>query len=203
MPVITDIKQQRGRASRFSVYVEERFVFGLGELEFSASGLRIGQELSRHELEDWQSRSAEGKAYNAALHYLSYRRRSRSELFDNLHGKDYEEATIELTLIRLADLGLVDDVAFANTWIADRMRLQPRSRAVLIAELRNKGISTEVIDSALGEIVPDDELEALRRLIAKKRSRYDQAKLVQYLRSKGYNYGLIKEAIASESDELK
>ena len=200
MPVITDIQQQRGRASRFSIFVDERFVFGLDELEFSASGLRIGREMSRQEVEDWQSRSAAGKAYSAALHYLSYRRRSRSELSSHLRGKDCEEATIELTLKRLADLGLVDDLVFANTWIADRMRLQPRSRAVLIAELRHKGIAAEVIDIALGEIVPDEELESLRRLIAKKRSHYDEVKLVQYLRSKGYNYGLIKEAIASESD---
>ena len=80
------------------------------------------------------------------------------------------------------------------------MRLKPRSRAVLIAELRQKGLDAEVIDSALAAIEPDEELESLRRLIAKKSSHYDEAKLIQYLRSKGYNYGLIKEAIASESD---
>ena len=200
MPVITDIQRQRQREVRFSVYVDDRFAFGLDDLELSTSGFRIGQELSKREVEEWQNRSAEGKAYNAALRYLSYRLRSRSELLRYLHDKEYEDITIELTLERLVGLGLVDDLVFARTWIADRMRLKPRSRAVLIAELRQKGIASEVIAAALAEIEPDDEIESLRRLITKKRSHYDEAKLIQYLRSKGYNYGLIKEAIASESD---
>lgn len=201
MPVITDIQRQRAREGRFSIYIDDRFVFGLGDLELSASGLRIGQELSRREIEEWQSRSAEGKAYNSALRYLSYRLRSKSELQRYLHDKEYEDSTIELTLERLADLGLVDDLVFANTWITDRLRLKPRSRAVLMAELRHKGIASEVIDVALAAIEPDDELQSLRRLMAKKQSHYDEAKLIQYLRSKGYNYGLIKAAIALETDE--
>jgi SOS response regulatory protein OraA/RecX len=70
----------------------------------------------------------------------------------------------------------------------------------MVMELRQKGIEGEVIDEALGGLEHDDELAALRGVIAKKRHAYaSDAKLIQYLGSIGYNYGLIKEAIEAEA----
>ena len=200
MPVITDIQQQKKDNSRYSVYIDGDYAFGLDGLDFSASSLRIGQELSVGEIEDWQSRSAEGKAYNAAIRYLSYRQRSEAEVRKYLRDKDYDDTTTQLTIERLIDLGMIDDAAFAASWISDRMRLKPRSRFKLTAELREKGIDAEVIEAALSELGHEDELNALRSVIAKKRHSYDNdAKLVQYLVSLGYNYGLIKEAMEDET----
>jgi regulatory protein len=198
MPVVTDIQQQKKDSSRYSVYIDGEYVFGLDGLDFSGSSLRIGQELSQVEIEDWQSRSAEGKAYNAAVRYLSYRQRSRYEVQKYLRDKEYDDTTIELTVQRLLKLQMIDDRAFAESWISDRMRLKPRSRFKLVAELREKGIDADTIESALSELSRDDEIEALRGVIAKKQRNYDsEAKLVHYLGSLGYNYDLIKEALTS------
>jgi regulatory protein len=196
MPVVSDIQLQKKDSSRYSVYVDDKYVFGLDGLELSASNLRVGLTLSPAEVEDWQSRSSEGKAYNAAVRYLSYRRRSRTEVQQYLKDKEYDLATSELTLERLDDLGLINDNAFAAAWISDRMRLKPRSRMRLVAELREKGIAAEVIEESLSVLSRDDLLEALRGIIAKKRRRYaTEAKLIQYLGTLGYSYDLIKKAI--------
>ena len=200
MPVVTDIQQQKKDSSRYSVYIDGEYVFGLDGLDFSASSLRIGQELSQAEIEEWQSRSAEGKAYNAAVRYLSYRQRSEAEVRKYLRDKGYDDTTSQLTIERLLKLGMIDDAAFATSWISDRMRLKPRSRFKLTAELREKGISADVIEAAMSELGHDDELEALRGVIAKKRRSYEsETKLVQYLGSLGYNYGLIKEAMEEDT----
>jgi regulatory protein len=197
MPVVTDIKRQQKDASRYSVYIDGDYTFGLDGLELSASNLRVGLELSTTEIEDWQNRSAEGKAYNAATRYLSYRRRSRAEVQQYLKDKDYDQTTSDLTIERLEGLGMIDDAAFAAAWIADRMRLKPRSRSRLVMELRQKGIAAEVIDGALSELSREDQVVALRGVIAKKRHSYaNDAKLIQYLSSLGYNYDLIKEAMS-------
>ena len=205
MPVVTDIQQQKKDKSRYSVYIDGEYTFGLDGLDFSASSLRIGQELTMAEIEDWQSRSAEGKAYNAAVRYLSYRQRSQAEVQKYLNDKEYDEATVGLTLEKLVKLGMIDDMAFATSWVSDRMRLKPRSRMRLTAELREKGIDAVIIETVLAAINPDDELEALRGIIAKKRRSYaNEAKLIAYLGSLGYNYGLIKEALGDDlasSDE--
>lgn len=200
MPVITDITKQKKRENRYSIFVDGTYVFSLEELELSGSGLRVGQELSSQEIEDWQQRSESGKAYNAALRYLGYRQRSEMELRRYLKDKDYE-AVADETIERLLELGLVDDLALARTWIGDRLRLKPRSRRGLSAELRQKGIAADVIEVALAELEPQDELEALRGLIQKKRHRYaSDDKLIAYLMTQGYSYGLIKEAIESDAN---
>ena len=202
MPVVTDIQQQKKDKTRYSVYIDGEYTFGLDGLDFSASSLRIGQELSQAEITDWQSRSAEGKAYNAAVRYLSYRQRSRSEVEKYLHDKEFDDATCQLTVDRLTELKMIDDRAFAESWISDRMRLKPRSRFKLVAELRDKGIDAGIIEASLAGVSHDDEIIALRSIITKKGRNYDsQDKLIKYLGSLGYNYDLIKEAI-NRDDEL-
>jgi len=199
MPVVTDIQQQKKDSSRYSVYVDGEYAFGLDGLDFSASSLRIGQALTTPEIEDWQSRSAEGKAYHAAVRYLSYRQRSQAEVRKYLKDKDYDDVTTQLTLERLVKLGMIDDAAFAASWVSDRMRLKPRSRMRLTAELIEKGIDAVIIETVLADIDHGDELEALRGIIAKKRRNYaNEVKLVSYLGSLGYNYGLIKEALGDD-----
>ena len=61
---------------------------------------------------------------------------------------------------RLRELGLVDDAAFARTWVEGRSRLSPRSRRLLRRELQAKGIEGEAAREALVSL--DDEDAALR-----------------------------------------
>lgn len=51
------------------------------------------------------------------------------------------------TLDRLAELGYVDDVAFARWWGEQRDRHAPRGRRMLEAELRRQGIGADVIEA--------------------------------------------------------
>lgn len=204
MPKITDIKQQKRSTERFSLYIDGRYSFSLGDLALSNSGLRIGQELSGDEVERWQSQALEAKAYNAALGQLSYRRRSRRELADYLKRKEYDEKISASVIRRLEDLGLIDDAAFASAWIADRQLLRPRSRRTLQTELIKKGIERDAIADALSQISEDSQLDALTDLIERKRrqSAYaDPQKLMAFLARQGYGYDQIKKALA-RLDEL-
>lgn len=205
MPKITDIKQQKRSTERFSLYVDGRYSFSLGDLELSNSGLRLGQELTGDEVERWQSQALEAKAYNAALGQLSYRRRSRRELADYLKRKEYDEDIAASVIRRLEDLRLIDDAAFAAAWIADRQLLRPRSRRTLQVELMKKGIDRDTIADALSQVSEDSQLEALTDLIARKRrqsSYSDPKKLMAFLARQGYGYDQIKKALV-RLDEVR
>lgn len=54
---------------------------------------------------------------------------------------------IESTIDRLAELGYVDDAAFARWWGEQRDRHAPRGRRMLEAELRQRGVPHEVIET--------------------------------------------------------
>jgi len=199
MPKITDIKQQKRSSERFSLYIDGRYSFSLGDLELSNAGLRVGQELTAGEVEHWQSQALEAKAYNAALGQLSYRRRSLREVADYLKRKEYDDDIAASVIRRLEDLKLIDDAAFAAAWIADRQLLRPRSRRTLQVELMKKGIARDTIAEALSEVSEDSQLDALTDLIERKRrqsSYADPQKLMAYLARQGYGYDQIKKALA-------
>ncbi len=205
MPKITDIKQQKRSSERFSLYIDGRYSFSLGDLELSNSGLRIGQELTGEEVERWQSQALEAKAYNATLGQLSYRRRSRRELADYLKRKGYDEDISASVMRRLEDVGLLDDAAFAAAWIADRQLLRPRSRRILQVELMKKGIDRDIITDALSRVSEDSQLDALTDLIERKRrqsSYADPQKLMAFLARQGYGYDQIKKALM-RLDEIR
>ncbi len=202
MPVITDIKRQKRDDSRYSIYIDGGYAFALTDLELSNSGLRSGQDLTTNDVELWRKRSLEAKAYNQALGYIQYRRRSQREVEIYLARKEYEPDTISSIIERLVNYAFINDRTFAEAWIADRRALKPRSRRMLMQELSAKGVTREIIDEVLGD-TEDDEVETLVLLIEQKRrlSRYaNQEKLIGYLARQGYGYGKIKEALARLSD---
>lgn len=198
---ISDIKQQVKRQGRYSIYVDEKYSFSLSEGELMQSGIRIGQDYTKEELEELKQVAVLDKAHMRALDYLARRPRSEWEVRDYLKRKDYDSPTVDTILNKLSDY--IDDTKFAESWIASRRLLKPTSLRRLKLELLQKHVSKEIIDAVLEADEADDQ-EALKHTIAKKRtqSRYqDQEKLIAYLLRQGYNYHDVKQALEEESED--
>ncbi len=197
---ITNIKQQVKRADRYSIFVDDKYAFSLGESELLNTGLKIGQEFTADKLNDLKDKAILDKGYDRALNLISRRPRSEWELRDYLKRKEYEEDTTEKILNKLSESGYVNDLDFAKRWVENRRLLKSTSKRRLQQELRQKRVANEVIGKVLAED-ETDELEVLRELIARKRkqTRYqDDPKLMQYLIRQGYNYADVKEALKDE-----
>jgi regulatory protein len=87
----------------------------------------------------------------AALRFLEARQRSVGEVRRRLSTAGYREDLITGAIERLADLGVLDDGAFAAQWVESRDRARPRGERALQAELRQKGIDSETIARTLEE----------------------------------------------------
>ena len=142
------------------------------------------------------------------LDQLTGQARTRRELADKLAAKNVPDDVAAQLLDRFEEVGLVDDEAFARSWIASvgQPGEGPGSGGRLAQELRRKGVDDEVAREALDEIDPADEEAAARALVRKKlRSlpRVDEPtatrRLVGMLARKGYPSGL---AFAVVRDEL-
>jgi regulatory protein len=192
---ITSIKQQVKRPDRYSIYVDEKFAFGLSESGLLASKIAIGQELDKQQFAALKSSAATDKAYGNALRYVVMRPRSMWEMQTYLKRKDVEEPVAELIIQKLTALDLLSDRAFAEAWVANRRLLKATSKRRLRQELKQKRVSESIIDAVLQED-ETDERSVLRELIAKKRNKYpDRTKLMQYLARQGFGYDDIKAAL--------
>lgn len=155
----------------------------------------------------------EAVARKILLDQLTGQARSRKELADKLASRNVPGDIAARLLDRFQEVGLVNDEAFARSWIASRQPGKGLARRALAQELRRKGVDDDVARGALDEIDPDDEREAGRRLVRKKlrsMSRLDeQAKvrrLVGMLARKGYAPGMafaiVREELADAVDEM-
>jgi len=145
-----------------------------------------------------------GSPYEEAVRFLATRPRSVGEIRRHLHGKRYEETTIDGAIDRLRAQRYVDDLDFAKYWIEQRSRFRPKGDRALVSELTSRGVARETINAALGELPPESEADRARRAIARQVARWRSLgagernrKIHAYLAARGFDYDVIEEVIAA------
>ncbi len=111
---------------------------------------------------------AESVARTILLDQLTGRARSRRELADKLASRDVPPEIAERLLDRFTEVGLIDDEAFARSWVSARQQTKGLAKRALSQELRRKGVDDEVVREVLDEVDPDAEDQAARLLVRKK-----------------------------------
>ncbi len=148
----------------------------------------------------------EAVARKILLDQLTGQARSRHELAARLARRNVPDDVAGRLLDRFEEVGLIDDEAFARSWVDSRQRTRGLARRALAQELRRKGVDDETARDVLAEVDPADEEQAARALVRKKlrslRGVDDTAaarRLAGLLARKGYSAGL---AYAVVKDEL-
>lgn len=93
---------------------------------------------------------------------------------------------------RLVERGYVDDTKFAEYYVENRFVKKGISKKRLKMELIKKGVSQEIVEQVLDG--RNDEEEILK-IIAKKRAKYDDEKLISYLCRQGFPYQLAQSLV--------
>ena len=148
----------------------------------------------------------EAVARKILLDQLTGQARSRQELADRLARRNVPDEVAGRLLDRFEEVGLVDDEAFARSWVDSRRRTRGLARRALAQELRRKGVADETARDVLADVDQADEDQTARQLVRKKlrglRGVDDTAaarRLAGLLARKGYPAGL---AYAVVRDEL-
>lgn len=106
----------------------------------------------------------------AALRFLEPRQRSIGEVRRRLSRVGYRDELVEGTITRLVELGMLDDEAFARSWIESRDRARPRGERALRFELARKGIDRATADKTIADREaeqPEADADAAARLLAR------------------------------------
>lgn len=198
---VTAITEQVKIKGRYSIYVDEKFAFGISESGLIDSGIHIGLELDETKLAELSQAAETDKQYSMVLSLIARRPRSIWEVQTYLQRKKLDDPTIKLITERLKDKQLIDDMDFAQRWVENRRLLKPTSYRKLRLELLQKHVPSGVVDRVLAED-NTTELDVLKQEVSRKRklNRYqDDTKLMQYLARQGYAYDDIKHALSENT----
>lgn len=167
------------------------------------------QEAAPQDTASSAAEPSEAKAKDICLRLLTGRQRTRAELHEAMLRKNVTEEVAERVLARLAKARLVDDAAFAESWVRSRHAQSGLASGVLVAELRRKGVDEEVAAEAAAEVRGEPEEQRARELVRKKlrsaaapdgddRHRALTRRLVSMLARKGYPQGLAYRVVRDE-----
>ncbi len=154
----------------------------------------------------------EEQARAICLRLLTGQPRTRRQLADALRKREIPDAVAEEVLSRFEEVGLIDDAKFADAWVESRHHSRGLARRALARELRTKGVESEVIDGAVGQLDTEQEAETARALVeGKLRSTRGLAqekrirRLAGMLARKGYGEGLalrvVRQALEQEGED--
>ncbi|HEX6749692.1 MAG TPA: regulatory protein RecX [Longimicrobium sp.] len=158
---ITAIEPQKLHPERVNVHVDGAYRLALAAELVLAELLRVGDEVDDERLAALEAKDRAWKARDAALSLLSYRARSAAELTRRLRRKGFDDEVAEETVGRLGEMGMVDDAAFAESFVRDRVRLRPQGKRRLAGELRAKGVDAETARAAIAEVMEREEATEL------------------------------------------
>lgn len=155
---ITALKRRRDRV-RIHVDGESEPRAELALDLVSREGLAVGDLIPPGRLAELEAEDESFRAREAALRLLSHRPRSRAELRRRLERNGYTPTTTVSTLTWLEERGYVDDVAFAEAFVRDRIRLRPRGRVGLLRELGRKGVDPVAAEAAIAAAMGEEDVD--------------------------------------------
>jgi regulatory protein len=199
MHTITAIETQAKNPQRVNIYLDGAFGFGLAKLV--AAWLKVNQEISDEKISDLVNEDEREIAFQKTLHFIDYRPRSSDEVRRHMHKQAFSVEVIENTIERLKNSGLINDEAFARSWVENRNAFRPRGQALLRMELRRKGLAEEVIQSVLDEQTDEESLcLAAARKQARRLSGLEymdfRSKLAGHLGRRGFSYEVIAPVVS-------
>ena len=199
---ITDIRQGVKNPERVNVFINGKFAFSLDIAQVVDLKIKVGKEITAEELEEYKKQSDFGKLYQRTLEWVLMRPRSEKEVRDYLRKKIYErkieEEYINLIIEKLRNKNYLDDAKFAEYYVENRFVKKGISKKRLKMELMKKGVDAETIERVLDG--RNDEEEILK-IIAKKRAKYDDEKLIAYLCRQGFPYQLVQSLVANHEKD--
>lgn len=203
MPVITQITEQKRRKNRRSVYLDGVFAFGCNLNVIAKFRLREGMTLTPEQIAAIREGEVRQECFDRAIDFLSRRLHSRAEMTKKLAKYEYGQAMIDSVLDQLAEMGYLNDRAFAEAKaeLAAKYKHHGRNRAMI--ELARRGVERETARQAVEHVYEAHDSAAVARDLARKKMR-SLARLEPYvakrrlfglLLRRGFDYDTIRPVV--------
>ena len=215
---VTKLSAQERNVERVNMFLDEKFACGISLNTVAKYNIFVGKELSGEEYTKILYDDLGERLFNRAVDYLgssiktakqirTYLRnllfKKKGSWYEELE-KENREELVENTMQKLEEYSYLNDSEFAEAFISSRVKNKPRGKNVLLGELLAKGVSKEIAEEKLEEMI-DDEYDMLKRVYEKKygieKFGMKDRKKIDFLLRKGFNWDLIERYINEKSEE--
>ena len=195
------------KKGRYALMLDGEFAFSLHRDTFLlCPWLQKGAEVSPERLETLRQEDELRSARERALDLLSAAEQTSGTLRQKLL-RWYGEEAVEAAVLRMEELGLINDLDYGRRYAADAVNLRGWPRRRIAMELQKKGVPAEVIEEALADITEETEIETACRLLegpyrGRLRDRRERDKVKAALQRRGFSYEVIRQAVSRAMEAL-
>lgn len=160
--------------------------------------LKKGDEISEEKLNDLVFQSQYQRAKSRAVWYLDRKDRTAKDLYNKLCLAGFDKKASSKVIARLQEVGLIDDLRFAENY-ASRLMEGNVSKREALQKMLQKGVPYDMAKDVLAECDSDEgaQIEALinKKYRTKLIVEGGKEKVYAALIRKGFSYEAVKNAL--------
>lgn len=192
---ITAISERGSTGTGFTVCLSDGSSFFVSISFYNEFGLTVDKEVDSELLDLMDIESEKIRALHKAGDLIGRAEQSSGGLYIKLKKKKFTDPACQYALKRVQDLGLLNDLRFAEYWISGRLRKHPEGRSMLLKGLITRGVSPGKAKEAIALYVSEEDINlAVLNAGHKLSAKYTDStlKLQQALYRRGFSGGEIK-----------
>lgn len=196
---ITRIEKQTNNQKRYSIYIDEKFAFGVSEEDLIYFKLKENSEITEQRYNYIMEYVIYTKAKDKAYKFLGYKARSEKEVRDKLIKENYPQEIIDRIIELFKHYNYINDENYTKAYINDRIKFKPRAKRMLKYELAQKGIDSDTIENIIDSSNIDETDIAINLLQKKLKNKKDieqkeKQRIYNYMLRRGFDYETINKA---------
>lgn len=196
---ITKIEKQVNNQKRYSIYIDEKFAFGVSEEDLIYFKLKENSEITEQRYNYIMEYVIYTKAKDKAYKFLGYKARSEKEVRDKLTKENYPQEIIDRIIELFKHYNYINDENYTKAYINNRIKFKPRAKRMLKYELAQKGIDSDTIENIIDSSNIDETDIAINLLQKKLKNKKDieqkeKQRIYNYMLRRGFDYETINKA---------
>lgn len=196
---ITRIEKQTNNQKRYSIYIDEKFAFGVSEEDLIYFKLKENSEITEQRYNYIMEYLIYTKAKDKAYKFLGYKARSEKEVRDKLTKENYPQEIIDRIIELFKHYNYINDENYTKAYINNRIKFKPQAKRMLKYELAQKGIDSDTIENIIDSSNIDETDIAINLLQKKLKNKKDidqkeKQRIYNYMLRRGFDYETINKA---------
>lgn len=203
MFVISKITRQKNNEERYNIFINEKYSFSVDESTLIKFGLTKGKVIDQFEIDEITYEDEIAKAFNTALHFLSFQMRSEHEVKKKLLDKGYGESVVLEAIQKLHKLGFLNDETYSKALLETKKKTQKKGPYAIKEDLKKKGIDKQLQEKVLSTFTYDEQKQLAKELAlktvklnSKKTPSQIKQKIQETLLRKGYSFAIVEDVLS-------